>query len=242
VMIKERTLTMEAQCRFWVLVLVGIIGALVPSVRAGEDELLALKASKVLNGMGKSFEPGVVVIKGSQIVSVGESVALPENCRVLDFDDQVICPGFIDMNTTLGAEKDLHEPASAFQTDVRAIDLFSPGHEDFEAALKNGITTAVIAPLPRNVFSGRAALLKTWGQNRKERTLCSNGPLVMTVAPTCFKEDRMPTSRMGAVELMRNAFEDTLKMQNRFQKQERESTGSRAPCLDGGTDERPFHC
>ncbi|MFH2001956.1 MAG: amidohydrolase family protein [Planctomycetota bacterium] len=221
----------RARWRLSVLILAWIMGAVIPFAAAGEKGLLALKASKVLDGTGKCYVNGVVVIKGSKIVSVGESVALPGNCRVIDFRDQVICPGFIDLNSSLGAEGDLYEPASTVQTDLYAVDLFSTGNNDFTEALENGITTAIVAPSPQNVFSGRAVIVKTWGENRQDRTVCEQGPLVMTVAPSSFKEDRIPTSRMGAVDLMRNAFQDA---RSQAEQQKGASAGEALRDMDPG--------
>lgn len=199
---------MKTHWSVWALFLAVLFGAAVPSAHAGNDELLALKAAKVLDGLGNAYEPGMVVIKGSKIVSVGTSIGIPENCLIVDFGKKVICPGFIDLNTNLGAAKDLHEPASALQADLCAVDLANQDHEDFKDALRNGITTVMVAPEPRNVISGRATMLKTWcpkkgGTCAKERAVSAKGPMVMTVGPSCFKGDRLPTSRMGAVELLR---------------------------------------
>lgn len=173
---------------------------------ASGDELYALKASQVLNGEGASFVDGVVVIKGAKVVSVGSKVALPESCRVIDLGDTVLCPGLIDLYTACGAARHDSESADALQLQAGARDLFDPHHHDFERALAAGVTTVMVAPSPENVIGGSAMAVKTWGKHRIVR---DPGPMVMTVSRSCFQRTRLPTSRMGAVDLLRRTLEST---------------------------------
>jgi imidazolonepropionase-like amidohydrolase len=174
---------------------------------AGDDEAFALKGAKVLTGGDRNFEDGCVIVKGSKIVSVGPAKSIPEGIRVIDLGCAVLCPGLIDLYTALGAEKDTSEPASALQPAARLVDVFDPSDEDFEQALCAGITSVLIAPSPENVIGGSAACVKTWGDTPGHRVLMTEGPLFMTVAPSCYKRDREPTSRMGALDLLRRTLE-----------------------------------
>lgn len=181
--------------------------AAVPEARGAEGEMFALKASKVYIGDGQMFEDGYVLVRGGQILAVGSNIPMPRNCPIEEFPGGVICPGLIDVYTALGAEGDDTEPVTALQPDVLALDVFDPIHHDFQEALAHGITTVLIAPSPENVVGGRSVAVKTGGENG-ERVLKNPGPLLMTLAESCYKRTRKPTSRMGALDLLRRTLKD----------------------------------
>lgn len=179
----------------------------VPKSRGAEGEIFALKASKVYTGDGQVFEDGYVLVRGGLILAVGQNIPMPRNCPIEEFPGGVICPGLIDVYTALGAEGDDSEPVTALQPEARAMDVFDPLHQDFQEALADGITTVLIAPSPENVISGCAVAVKTAGEEGK-RVLKNPGPILMTLAETCYKRTRKPTSRMGALDLLRGTLKD----------------------------------
>ncbi|MHC4944456.1 MAG: amidohydrolase family protein [Planctomycetota bacterium] len=181
---------------------------LFPVALAKEEALIAFKASHVLDGKGRCLENGVVVLEGSRIVSVESGVSLPADLEVLDFGKAYICPGFIDLFTALGAQGDQADLAFSTQPGLRAEEVFHPFHEQFEEALACGITTVMIVPSADNVIAGCGALVKTWGESRSHRILREQGPLVMTVGSSCFKQGRYPTSRIGAMDLLVQSLEN----------------------------------
>ena len=42
------------------------------------------------------IERGVVLIEGGYITEVGENISIPEEAKITDYGDYLICPGFID--------------------------------------------------------------------------------------------------------------------------------------------------
>ncbi|MBU0753653.1 MAG: amidohydrolase family protein [Planctomycetes bacterium] len=173
-----------------------------------EPPCLALKAGHLLDGAGGCIENGFVVIQGHRIRAVGENPELPENVLISDLGEVYLCPGLIDSFTQLGTAGSLAETTTAVQAVAEALEVFHPGHDDFSCALAEGITTVMLAPTADDVISGRAALVKTWGKDRVARTVLARGPLIMSVAPSCFREGRVPTSRMGALDLLGRSIEE----------------------------------
>lgn len=129
-----------------------------PALSGEEAPLFALKAWRVLDGTGHTYEDGVVVVQGGRIDAVGDESIVHPACPIHDLGKVYLCPGLIDLFTGLGAERHLAETASSVQTEATAEDLFHPFHEDFERALACGITTAVLAPNGLNLVGGRAVV------------------------------------------------------------------------------------
>jgi imidazolonepropionase-like amidohydrolase len=190
-----------------VMLLAGLF-LLAPALPAEEKALHAFMASRLLDGKGNCLEKGVVVLEGSRIASVEGGVMLPVDLAVEDFGDAFICPGFIDLYTALGAQGDRADLTFATQPGLSGGEVFHPFHEQFEEALACGITSVMIAPSPENVIAGCGTIVKTWGGSREERILRKQGPLVMTVGPACYKQGRFPTSRIGAMQLLDQSFEN----------------------------------
>jgi hypothetical protein len=75
------------------------------------------------------------------------------------------------------------------------------------AALAAGVTTFALAPDDQNLVGGRIAVCQTSGPNGQPVVLTDAGPLKLSIAPESFKQDREPTSRAGAIGLLRERIE-----------------------------------
>ena len=66
-----------------------------------EDALVVLRAARLLDVReGKLTSPGVIVVEGDLIRSVGEG-EMPQGARVVDLGDMTLLPGLIDLHTHL---------------------------------------------------------------------------------------------------------------------------------------------
>ena len=73
---------------------------------AAEAPLIALRASRLIDGRSeKVISPGVVVVRGNKIESVGGSV--PAGAQVIDLGDATILPGLIDAHVHLLLQGDV---------------------------------------------------------------------------------------------------------------------------------------
>lgn len=171
---------------------------------------MALRAAKVFTGAGAVHENGVVLIRGGKIEAVGTDIALPAGCPVVDFGEAVIVPGLIDPDTSLGAAGQVAERADALQPAAAAENVFDRFSRDFDRALAQGITSVLITPSGENIVGGSAVAVKTSGRSdcRVSRILRTGGPLVLTLDGTAYRYDRMPTSRMGAIDLFRRTLDE----------------------------------
>lgn len=137
--------------------------------------------------------------------SIGQSPSTGRS-PVVRYDGGVVCPGLIDVRGRLGAFGKNFETFEAIDPSASASASLDPRHRDFRAALRAGITTVMIAPQPNNLVSGVAVVVKTAGaQNAAGRILRDGGPLMFALGSTVFMADRAPTSRIGALSMLRDA-------------------------------------
>lgn len=136
---------------------------------------IVLKAARLFDGKSNSIvQPGVVVINGNKITSIGGQV--PAGAKIFDLGDATLLPGFIDSHTHLSQAFDpdyngaqlraLQRPAS--ETAIRATvnarktlmagftTVRDVGSADFiDVGLRNSINAGVI-PGPRMLVSVHA--------------------------------------------------------------------------------------
>src|SRR6516162_6060068 len=66
---------------------------------------IVLKAARLFDGKADATtSPGLVVVKGAKIVSVGTSASVPADAEVLDLGDATLLPGLMDAHTHLTSE------------------------------------------------------------------------------------------------------------------------------------------
>jgi len=154
-----------------------ILFALLATTALGaEPRRIAVKAARVIDGRGNVVAPGVVVVRGNKIESVG--TAAPADAQVIDLGDSTILPGLIDAHVhtllqgditaadydeqlfreslpyrALRATKALRIALSHGFTTVR--DLETEGAMYTDVDLKKAVNAGIIAG-PRMVVSTRA--------------------------------------------------------------------------------------
>ena len=97
--------------------LVTLLLAIVPA--AAQSKSYVLKAALIFDG-NRISSPGLVVITGSKIFSVGPTSAIPAGAEVIDFGDATLSPGFIDAHAPVnGRQRKLptNDPRQLAKTD-----------------------------------------------------------------------------------------------------------------------------
>ena len=206
------------------LVAVAALHGGTPPVARAADDVVVVRAGAVHTGAGEVYTPGVVVVRGRVVEAVGKAGTVDVPAGALEVDagaSASVVPGFVlAWSTHLpGAGKN---PRSV-TPDVRAIDGYDFARDE-TALLAAGVTTLMIAPGSTQVVAGRAAVVKTAGEDAERRTLRADAGLVVAVgnaaqqppnvidppdlpdatdAPIPPHVAQLPSSRAGAVMLVR---------------------------------------
>ncbi|MCK9478868.1 MAG: amidohydrolase [Firmicutes bacterium] len=190
--------------------------------------MLLIKNGLIYTMANSVIKNGSILIDGGKIVNVGENLAAPSNCEVIDAEGRMVTPGFVEAHCHLGMCEssigfegdDLNETTDPLTPHLRAIDGLNPMDAALKEAYRGGVTTAVSGPGSANVVGGTFVAIKTFG-HRVDDMIVKN-PAAMKVA---FGENpkrvynaqkKAPVTRMGVAALLREIlFETNVYMQKK---------------------------
>jgi imidazolonepropionase-like amidohydrolase len=196
-------------------------------IRTARTLGVALAAALVLAGaahaqdrtilVGTVLKPDGTLAPNSAVVLVAGKVnaVLPADQVKPDAKDTVrrydaypgavISPGLIDLRSAAGAlgqtAEHLH-PVDPALSASEAIDAASPFFRD---ALEAGITAVMVTPAENNIVGGAAATVRTWSPAGGASTLRTDGPMTFNLGTSVLDVNQGPTSRSGALAMLRDA-------------------------------------
>ncbi len=164
----------------------------------------AIVAGRYVAPDGSLQDGTALVLASGKIKSVRAEAKLNVKGEVVRHPSGVLCPGLLDVRSVIGAYGRNQETMSAIDPGASAIDVVDRSHRDFRSAVRAGITTVMIAPAPTNLVSGAAVVVKTASPDGSATILRSDGPLAFALGGGVLHPSRMPTSRLGAVGMLRD--------------------------------------
>ena len=170
-----------------------------------------LRAGRIVRPDGTLGKDVAVVVQDGKIKSVGPADGARGEGIQRFGPDTVICPGLIDLFSSIGAVGQTVETAFLVDPDASAADAVDPRHRDLGLALRSGVTTAVVAPAPNNLVGGTCVSFRTFVDGGKLDVLRSDGPLVFAFGEGVWQRERPPTSRAGTLRELRTVLRDARK-------------------------------
>jgi imidazolonepropionase-like amidohydrolase len=182
--------------------------ALLASPQARE-ETIAIKGGRILTVTKGDLEDAVILVRGGKISNLGKDVTIPADARVIELPKgSVVVPGFIDAHSHLGSAFEVEESTESVTPEVRGVEAFSSDHADVKAALSSGVTLVAIAPGNGNLVGGRIGLVRLNGRRYDQMLVTGAGAMKLSLGPEALRSDREPTSRQGAMNLLRKLLRD----------------------------------
>lgn len=189
------------------------------SASNAQDHVIAIKANKILTITKGILNDGIILVQKGKIQAVGKDLEIPRNAEIIHIKKSVVMPGIIDAATTIGIDnKDLAEKLDPIVPQLRVIDSFNPygvkGSESdpsFEEAIRGGVTTVFLYPGNNiNVIAGQGAVVKLAGKSLKDQIVKEPAGMMINLGDTpkdiYSVMNRMPTTRMGIMALLRETF------------------------------------
>ena len=107
------------------------------------DSVVVLKAAHLFDGRsGRLDSPGLLVVRGRQIVAVGAGAAIPAGARVIELGDATLVPGFIDAHTHITSDH-VDNWAQGFYEGMLRLPVENSFHaaRNAQVTLQAGVTT-----------------------------------------------------------------------------------------------------
>jgi len=102
----------------------------------------AIKAQLVIDGTGKTFSDGVVLIENGRLKGIGSSgeVKIPEGCEVIDCHERTVLPAFVDPHTHATLDSTRDETITEQHDQTEGLSALR-GLKSFKKDLDSGVTT-----------------------------------------------------------------------------------------------------
>ena len=174
-----------------------------------KPEVIVLKGGRIVPVSGPEIENGMVLLADGKIRKVGTTVDVPAGAKVIELPKGAwVLPGFIDAHSHLGSAFDVEESTESLTPEARAVEAFTSRHPDVRAALGSGVTTVALAPGNGNLVGGRIGIVKLNGQRYDRALLRLVAATKASLGAEALRSDREPTSRTGAVAMLRERLRD----------------------------------
>lgn len=203
-----------------------------PGIREHTPAVHALTNARIVTAPGRVIENGSIIVRDGIITGLGADIAIPADARVWDMSGRTIYPGLIDAYTEMGGKsKSKGKGKSSGGSDgdspgtpesggganywnkhvtpqARADRLYTPDDDANESYRSQGITARLLAP-SKGIIKGTSALVSTADAAASAAILKADVALHVKLTTVRRRgESGYPTSPMGAMTLVRQAFYD----------------------------------
>jgi imidazolonepropionase-like amidohydrolase len=189
------------------------------TVPALAEDVTVIRGGRVVPIVGEAIDDGVVVIRGSTIAHVGPagSFEIPDGAAIVDAAGRVVMPGLVDAFTHLGTReigavavtRDDDEATAPMTPEVHTADAINVSSSHFRVTRLHGTTTALVAPAPGNLVSGRSCVIALDGERVKSMLRLPSAALHASLGdPPKLRyggKNQAPGTRMGEMAMLRQA-------------------------------------
>ncbi|GAC1657235.1 MAG: amidohydrolase [Acidobacteriaceae bacterium] len=190
--------------------------------------VVVIRGGRVLTVTKGVIDNGAVVLRDGRITYVGPAAAAPKSAgaQVIDATGMTVYPGLIDMQTDLGLVEieaepmtvDKVEPSDEITPQMHVFDAFHAESARIPITRVNGVTNALVLPAETNTLPGQGSFIQLAGRDRDEMLMVEDIAMPLNFGPDQKRGGRggpgggqgggYPTTRMGEIAQMRQAFLD----------------------------------
>ncbi len=171
--------------------------------------LLVKNATIWTCGPNGVLSPGDLLVRGGTIAQVGRNLVEPEGAAVVNATGKHVTPGLIDAHSHLAISGGGNESTHAVTSEVRIEDVINSDDINIYRQLAGGLTTSCTLHGSANPIGGTYAVIKLrWGALPDELLIQDARPGLKLALGENVKRssERYPDTRMGTVEIIRDAF------------------------------------
>jgi imidazolonepropionase-like amidohydrolase len=175
-----------------------------------------IKNGTVLTAAKGTLENTDILIRDGKIARIGKNLSAGANARVIDATGKFVSPGIIDAHSHTMMDS-INEGSLAVTSMTRIRDVLNPTDISIYRALAGGVTSANLLHGSANPIGGQNSTVKFKFGKPIEEFLIPDAPPGIKFAmgenvkrssfqPQPGQTARYPRTRMGTVEVMRDAF------------------------------------
>jgi len=204
---------------------------------------VAITHARVYTVTGDTLDDATVVVAGGKIRAVGRDVAVPAGAEVIDAGGGSLIPGIIDAHSHIAVEGGVNEGTLAVTSMVSVGDVLDSDDVAIYRALAGGVTTINVLHGSANPIGGGNAVIKLrWGADADGLRFEGAPPgikFALGENPKRSRSDpppgvarRYPATRMGVMDVVRQAFTEARDYRRSWQEYERAGRGASPPRRD----------
>jgi len=174
------------------------IAACLLTTAVSAQEVLAVKAGKLITVTGPTIENATILMEDGRITKIGPDVEVPWDAKVVDASQHVVMPTYVLAHTSDGMRGSNENLVNVpFLTVMDAVD---PSNDFFRDSLANGVGTAHIIPGNRTLLGGQGMVVRPFGRTVEDMAVRTQSGIKISLAAT-------GTSRVGQIRKLRREFE-----------------------------------
>jgi imidazolonepropionase-like amidohydrolase len=200
-----------------------------------DARVMVVQNATIMTATQGTLENGSILIRDGKIAEIGADIEVPRGAHVIDATGKYVTPGIIDEHSHVAADA-INEGSIAVSSMVDIHDVINPGDVGLYRAAAGGVTSISVLHGSANPIGGLKAVLKLrWGAD-------ANG-LLFEGAPAGIKmalgenvkrdrdPDRYPATRMGVMDVIRQALLDAEDYRDEWQAYEQLSDRQRRDAI-----------
>jgi imidazolonepropionase-like amidohydrolase len=198
------------------LVVLAVLGIGLPVFGQTRSEVL-IKNATVLTAARGTLENTDILIRDGKIARIGKNLSGGASARVIDATGKFVTPGIIDAHSHTMIEGQVNEGTLAVTSMTRIGDVLDPKDVSIYRALASGVTGGLLLHGSANPIGGQSITVKfKWGRPAAEFLVPGSPPGIKfamgenvkrsNFQPQPGQTARYPRTRMGTVEVIRDAF------------------------------------
>ena len=178
----------------------------------------AISNARIFTVTGEPIDNGTVVVRDGKIAAVGHDIEVPAGLEIFDAAGGSLIPGIIDAHSHIAIDGAGNEGSLAVTSMVTIQDVINPHDIAIYRALAGGVTSVNVLHGSANPIGGGNAVLKLrWGSDADGMRFEGAPPGIKFALGENPKRSRAsgspgprryPATRMGVMDVIRQAFLD----------------------------------
>jgi imidazolonepropionase-like amidohydrolase len=219
------------------LLMVLVALAAVPIALAQQaSDVIVIQNATVLTVTRGTIESGSILIRDGKIAQVGRNVRVPAGATVIDASGMYVMPGIIDCHSHIAISAGVNEGSIAVSSMTTVEDVINPDDINIYRGLAGGVTTSNLLHGSANPIGGLNAVIKLrWGADARGllfegappgiKFALGENPKRSNFTPPPGRPRRYPNTRMGVMDVIRQAFVDAREYKKEWDDYQRRRAG-----------------